>query len=152
MTNTTPTTNPKAHPSKYNAAPRYNKASKTTPAKPKGKPAKAQSAPVAKGKPTSPKATAQIIPIDRLVRIRANKKTTVTKYPATATITVVNAHNPHGVCAATGQPSFRHQAFTLACKAKTVAAYMAHNVKGQPPLVAYKYLGRWVAMGLLVIQ
>jgi hypothetical protein len=88
---------------------------------------------------------AQVLPLTTLTRIRANKISTVTQYPASAAITVVSANCPH-------RPgSFRALAFNAACSSTTVAAYMANNVKGQPVMVKYKYLGRWVAMGLLAI-
>jgi|ERR1019366_6881188 hypothetical protein len=89
--------------------------------------------------------SAAILPMDALTRIRANKISTVTQYAPAATIAVVSKACPHK------QGSFRAGALACAHKAKTVGAYMANNVKGQPPLVKYKYLGRWAAMGLLTI-
>lgn len=97
--------------------------------------------PVAKGQ-----ATAQVLPIDSLARIRANKQTGAVKYPANAEIKLKNLFNPHKA------GSFRHNALVLAQASATVGEYLAHNVKGKMPLVAAKYLGRWVQMGLICIS
>lgn len=87
---------------------------------------------------TAKAATPQILPIDSLTRIRGNKITTVTQYPAAARLVWLNLYNPH--------KKGRADALVFAHTCKTVADFKAKF----PSKI--KYLGRWVTQGLLSVE
>lgn len=73
--------------------------------------------------------------------VRANKHTTVTRYPATATIKVLVATCPHKA------GSTRQKAWAVMLTTLTVQGYNTHVTSPK-----HKYLHRWVLMGLIAIS
>jgi hypothetical protein len=84
-----------------------------------------------------------VAPVEKITKIRANKMPT-TIFPLTAKITVVNKANPHR----TNPMTLRAEAFNFAVTCKSVNEYVE---KGKGKGYKFKYLGRWVAMGLIKI-